>query len=113
MFLSIVPVLILLFSYFRYIEIFPSTLQEAYANVGPPRQRNLGFMAGNRPGPYDRNDRFGGSMNAMGGGGFAAGGYGRGRGGRNVKGGCFIDITRFLWIHELRPPLFMVVFVFL
>ncbi|XP_014771007.1 heterogeneous nuclear ribonucleoprotein H3 [Octopus bimaculoides] len=70
----------------RYIEIFPSTLQEAYANVGPPRQRNLGFMAGNRPGPYDRNDRFGGSMNAMGGGGFAAGGYGRGRGGRNVKG---------------------------
>lgn len=72
----------------RYIEIFPSTLQEAYANVGPPRQRNMGFMGSNRPGPYDRNDRFSGGMNAMGGG-FAGGGYGRGRGGRNVKGLCF------------------------
>jgi len=75
-------------------------LQEAYANVGPPRQRNMGFMGSNRPGPYDRNDRFSGGMNAMGGG-FAGGGYGRGRGGRNVKGlflilfEAFVDIFRF------------------
>ena len=50
--------------------------------MGPP---GMGGPMGPRPGPYDRQERFGGGMGMMGGGG--GGGYGRGgRGGRNVKG---------------------------
>ncbi|CAH1794102.1 unnamed protein product [Owenia fusiformis] len=77
----------------RYIEIFKSSLNEARAAMGLPRQGGFGGMGGRggfgggmgmgRPGPYDRGDRFGG-----GGGGMGMGGnmrMGRG-GGRNLKG---------------------------
>lgn len=77
----------------RYIELFKSDLGEANQTcrkmrggirplMGPP---GMGGPMGPRPGPYDRQERFGGGMGMMGGGG--GGGYGRGgRGGRNVKG---------------------------
>lgn len=67
----------------RYIEIFKSSLAEANAVTG----RDRGFrssMGMGRPGPYDRNERFGGPMGP--GGPVGMGGYNRGRGGRNVKG---------------------------
>lgn len=70
--------------YFRYIEIFKSSLNEATANIvqdyntSKPRP-----LMGMRPGPYNRNERMmGGMSGGMGMGNF---GYGRGRG-RNLKG---------------------------
>ncbi|XP_076439927.1 heterogeneous nuclear ribonucleoprotein F-like [Babylonia areolata] len=78
----------------RYIEIFKSSMGECQAVFGtqggmrPPMGMGMGM---GRPGPYDRNERFGnmpmgmgmGNMGApMGPGPFA----GRGRGGRNLKG---------------------------
>ncbi|XP_060063350.1 heterogeneous nuclear ribonucleoprotein H2-like [Ylistrum balloti] len=77
----------------RYIEIFKSSMQEAYQAVGQPRMirplMNSGMQQ--RRGPYDRNNRgFGMGGGGGGGGGMGMGGgmggYGMGRGGRNVKG---------------------------
>lgn len=82
----------------RYIEIFKSSLNEAYGQMSPSRNMIRPLMAGsgmgggmNRPGPYDRAGRFGmGGGGGGGGGGMGMGGgsmgYGMGRGGRNVKG---------------------------
>lgn len=67
----------------RYIEIFKSSLAEANAVTGRDRGYRSSMGMG-RPGPYDRNDRFGGPMGP--GGGPVGMGYNRGRGGRNVKG---------------------------
>jgi len=69
----------------RYIEIFKSSLAEAHAVTGRDRGGSgYGGRGGmGRPGPYDRNDRFGGNM---GGPGPMGGGFRGGRGGRNVKG---------------------------
>ena len=77
--------------FFRYIEIFKSSLSEACSAMGQPRIRPLMGGMGMRPSPYDRAERFGGmgmgmGMGGGGGGGGGMGGYGRGRGGRNVKG---------------------------
>ncbi|VDI25667.1 heterogeneous nuclear ribonucleoprotein F/H [Mytilus galloprovincialis] len=81
----------------RYIEIFKSSLNEAYGQINPSRSMIRPLMSGsgmgggggggmNRPSPYDRAGRFGmGSGMGMGGGGGSMG-YGMGRGGRNVKG---------------------------
>lgn len=62
------------FTMYRYIEIFKSSLQEIRVAVGMsgPKMRPL---IPNRPGPYDRSDRFGGMMNR----------YAMGRG-RNFRG---------------------------
>ncbi|KAL5018011.1 hypothetical protein ScPMuIL_003733 [Solemya velum] len=59
----------------RYIEIFKSSMVEANSAMGPSRIRPLmsGNVMPNRPGPYDRTERFGmggGSGGAGGGGGF-------------------------------------------
>ena len=72
--------------YYRYIELFKSDLSEANAVSRKMRGGGIRPLMGGpgmmpRPGPYDRQERFMGGM--MGG----PGGYGRGRGGRNVKGG--------------------------
>lgn len=87
----------------RYIEIFKSSLNEAYGQMSPSRNMIRPLMAGsgmgggmNRPGPYDRAGRFGmGGGGGGGGGGMGMGGgsmgYGMGRGGRNVKGNRFFD----------------------
>lgn len=58
----------------RYIEIFKSSLQEIRLAVGMsgPKMRPL---IPNRPGPYDRSDRYGSLVNR----------YGMGRGGRNFR----------------------------
>lgn len=69
----------------RYIELFKSDLSEANAVSRKMRGGGIRPLMGGpgmmpRPGPYDRQERFMGGM--MGG----PGGYGRGRGGRNVKG---------------------------
>ncbi|KAL8569539.1 hypothetical protein ACOMHN_002085 [Nucella lapillus] len=58
----------------RYIEIFKSCLSEAHAMMG---RDDRGYRSMGRPGPYERGDRFGGSGGM---------GFGRGPGGRNVKG---------------------------
>nr|XP_022316905.1 heterogeneous nuclear ribonucleoprotein F-like isoform X1 [Crassostrea virginica] len=79
----------------RYIEIFKSGMQEAQNAMGQsPRIRPLMGGSGGgmqRPGPYDRNNRFGmgggaGNMGMGGNPGMGMSGYGMGRGGRNVKG---------------------------
>ncbi|XP_062604222.1 heterogeneous nuclear ribonucleoprotein H3-like [Saccostrea cucullata] len=80
----------------RYIEIFKSGMQEAQNAMGQtPRIRPLMGGSGGgmqRPGPYDRNNRFGmgggggGNMGMGGSPGMGMSGYGMGRGGRNVKG---------------------------
>lgn len=77
----------------RYIEIFKSSLKEARdAMCMMQRMSGGGRMGMNRPGPYDRVDRFGGGgggMGGFGGGGGMGGGMGpygpRGKG-RNIKG---------------------------
>lgn len=65
------------FTMLRYIEIFKSSLQEIRLAVGMsgPKMRPL---IPNRPGPYDRSDRFGGMMNR----------YAMGRG-RNFRGNIY------------------------
>ena len=79
--------------YFRYIEIFKSSLGEATRVM----QMNVGHMGMQkpkpllqsmvRPSPYDRSERFIGGGGGMGGGAMGMGfGYGKGRGGRNLKG---------------------------
>lgn len=79
----------------RYIEIFKSSVHEAYGAVGQQRMGMRPLLSGGiggmqRPSPYDRNNRgfgMGGGMGmGGGGGGMGMGGYGMGRGGRNVKG---------------------------
>lgn len=77
--------------FFRYIEIFKSSMSEANAVFGnqrggfrPPMGPGMGI---GRPSPYDRNDRFGGPIGpGMGMGGPMGMGFNRGRGGRNLKG---------------------------
>lgn len=77
--------------FFRYIEIFKSSMSEANAVFGnqrggfrPPMGPGMGI---GRPSPYDRNDRFGGPIGpGMGMGGPIGMGFNRGRGGRNLKG---------------------------
>ncbi|XP_074647815.1 heterogeneous nuclear ribonucleoprotein H-like isoform X2 [Tubulanus polymorphus] len=67
----------------RYIEIFKSSMAEARHALSPYRMKNPMM---NRPGPYDRMDRFGGGGGGCMGGGGNYGGL-RGRGGRgNLKG---------------------------
>ena len=70
-------------------------MQEAQNAMGQsPRIRPLMGGSGGgmqRPGPYDRNNRFGmgggaGNMGMGGNPGMGMSGYGMGRGGRNVKG---------------------------
>ncbi|XP_076458903.1 heterogeneous nuclear ribonucleoprotein F-like [Babylonia areolata] len=74
----------------RYIEVFKSNLQECRAIFGNEQfgmrgPMGMGMGMG-RPGPYDRNDRFGNPM-AMGAMAAAMGAFGgRGRGRGNVKG---------------------------
>ncbi|GFT04100.1 heterogeneous nuclear ribonucleoprotein H [Trichonephila clavipes] len=62
----------------RYIEIFKSSLQEIRVAVDMSGSK-IRPLIPNRPGPYDRSDRFGGMLNR----------YGMGRGGRNYRG--FMD----------------------
>ncbi|KAG8193963.1 hypothetical protein JTE90_013660 [Oedothorax gibbosus] len=63
----------------RYIEIFKSSLQEIRAAVGMSGPKVRPPLIPNRPGPYDRSERFSTMMNR----------YGMGRGGRNFRG--FMD----------------------
>lgn len=65
----------------RYIEIFRSSLSEIQNVLGYQRRRSGGFNS--RPGPYDRESRYGG------GGGGGGGGRFQSRGSRSFKGANF------------------------
>jgi hypothetical protein len=77
----------ILYAWFRYIEIFRSSLSEVRAAIGP-KMRPMGPGGFNqRPAPYDRGDRFGG-MNRY---------NNIGRGSRSFKGES-VCVKESLWM---------------